>query len=91
MADVRSLEHPTLKVPYEILNKRFRSAQKVCPFSTLLSWGLYFYTSGGGQGSVTRDQQSWGAGQAAGRGAGGQGGPHAAAGQHQGAAGWPEK
>jgi len=29
MADVRSLEHPTLKVPYEILNKRFRSAQKV--------------------------------------------------------------
>jgi macrophage erythroblast attacher len=29
MADVKSLEHPTLKVPYEILNKRFRSAQKV--------------------------------------------------------------
>ncbi len=29
MADVRSLEHPTLKVPYESLNKRFRSAQKV--------------------------------------------------------------
>ena len=24
-----SFQHPTLKVPYEILNKRFRSAQKV--------------------------------------------------------------
>ena len=29
MSDIRSLEHPTLKVPYENLNKRFRSAQKV--------------------------------------------------------------
>lgn len=28
MADIRSLEHPTLKVPYELLNKKFRSAQK---------------------------------------------------------------
>ena len=28
MTDVKSLEHPTLKVPYEILNKRFRIAQK---------------------------------------------------------------
>lgn len=28
MADIKSLEHPTLKVPYEILNKKFRSAQK---------------------------------------------------------------
>ena len=28
MTDVRSLEHPTLKVPYEVLNKRFRIAQK---------------------------------------------------------------
>ncbi|KAL1497840.1 hypothetical protein ABEB36_008728 [Hypothenemus hampei] len=28
MADIKSLEHPTLKVPYEILNKRFRTAQK---------------------------------------------------------------
>ncbi|XP_048744927.1 E3 ubiquitin-protein transferase MAEA-like isoform X1 [Ostrea edulis] len=28
MADVKSLEHPTLKVPYEILNKKFRSGQK---------------------------------------------------------------
>lgn len=28
MADVKSLEHPTLKVPYEILNKKFRAAQK---------------------------------------------------------------
>ncbi|XP_050399540.1 E3 ubiquitin-protein transferase MAEA [Patella vulgata] len=28
MADVKSLEHPTLKVPYEVLNKRFRAAQK---------------------------------------------------------------
>ncbi len=28
MADIRSLEHPTLKVPYEILNKKFRTAQK---------------------------------------------------------------
>lgn len=27
--DIKSLEHPTLKVPYEILNKRFRSSQKV--------------------------------------------------------------
>jgi len=24
MADIRSLEHPTLKVPYELLNKKFR-------------------------------------------------------------------
>ena len=29
MADIRSLEHPTLKVPYELLNKKFRSAQKI--------------------------------------------------------------
>ena len=29
MTDIKSLEHPTLKVPYEILNKRFRTAQKV--------------------------------------------------------------
>ena len=29
MSDIKSLEHPTLKVPYENLNKRFRSAQKV--------------------------------------------------------------
>jgi len=29
MTDIKSLEHPTLKVPYEILNKKFRSAQKV--------------------------------------------------------------
>ncbi|XP_059489657.1 E3 ubiquitin-protein transferase MAEA isoform X2 [Neocloeon triangulifer] len=28
MADIKSLEHPTLKVPYEILNKKFRAAQK---------------------------------------------------------------
>jgi macrophage erythroblast attacher len=28
MADLKSLEHPTLKVPYEILNKKFRTAQK---------------------------------------------------------------
>ncbi|XP_067007526.1 E3 ubiquitin-protein transferase MAEA [Anabrus simplex] len=28
MADVKSLEHPTLKVPYELLNKKFRAAQK---------------------------------------------------------------
>ena len=28
MADIKSLEHPTLKVPYEVLNKKFRSAQK---------------------------------------------------------------
>ncbi|XP_076265375.1 E3 ubiquitin-protein transferase Katazuke isoform X2 [Rhynchophorus ferrugineus] len=28
MADVKTLEHPTLKVPYEILNKKFRTAQK---------------------------------------------------------------
>ena len=28
MSDIRSLEHPTLKVPYENLNKRFRGAQK---------------------------------------------------------------
>ena len=29
MSDLRSMEHPTLKVPYESLNKRFRAAQKV--------------------------------------------------------------
>ncbi|XKL62793.1 hypothetical protein PGB90_002626 [Kerria lacca] len=28
MADIKALEHPTLKVPYELLNKKFRSAQK---------------------------------------------------------------
>ncbi|ENN81629.1 hypothetical protein YQE_01992, partial [Dendroctonus ponderosae] len=28
MADIKSLEHPTVKVPYEILNKKFRTAQK---------------------------------------------------------------
>ncbi|XP_076460818.1 E3 ubiquitin-protein transferase MAEA-like [Babylonia areolata] len=28
MADLKSLEHSTLKVPYEVLNKRFRTAQK---------------------------------------------------------------
>ncbi|KAK9890601.1 hypothetical protein WA026_011966 [Henosepilachna vigintioctopunctata] len=28
MADIKSLEHPTLKVPYEILNKKFRITQK---------------------------------------------------------------
>lgn len=28
MTDIRSLEHPTLKVPYEILNKKFRISQK---------------------------------------------------------------
>lgn len=29
MAAVRLLEYPTLKVPYEVLNKRYRNAQKV--------------------------------------------------------------
>ncbi|XP_060829339.1 E3 ubiquitin-protein transferase MAEA [Bombus pascuorum] len=29
MSDVKSLEYPTLKVPYELLNKKFRLAQKV--------------------------------------------------------------
>ncbi|XP_070541046.1 E3 ubiquitin-protein transferase MAEA-like [Ptychodera flava] len=28
MADLKALEHSTLKVPYEILNKKFRNAQK---------------------------------------------------------------
>ncbi|ETN63502.1 erythroblast macrophage protein emp [Anopheles darlingi] len=28
MAEIKAMEHPTLKVPYEILNKRFRIAQK---------------------------------------------------------------
>ncbi|KAK2154234.1 hypothetical protein LSH36_274g06049 [Paralvinella palmiformis] len=28
MADLKALEHPTLKVPYELLNKKFRAAQK---------------------------------------------------------------
>ncbi|XP_015910191.1 E3 ubiquitin-protein transferase MAEA [Parasteatoda tepidariorum] len=28
MAEVKALEHPTLKVPYEVLNKKFRTAQK---------------------------------------------------------------
>ncbi|XP_052227230.1 E3 ubiquitin-protein transferase MAEA-like [Dreissena polymorpha] len=28
MADIKALEHPTLKVPYELLNKKFRLAQK---------------------------------------------------------------
>jgi len=27
--DIKSLEHPTLKVPYEILNKKFRTSQKI--------------------------------------------------------------
>ena len=29
MTDIRSMEHHTLKVPYELLNKKFRLAQKV--------------------------------------------------------------
>ncbi|XP_074108284.1 E3 ubiquitin-protein transferase Katazuke [Cotesia typhae] len=29
MSDIKSMEHPTLKVPYELLNKKFRSTQKV--------------------------------------------------------------
>lgn len=29
ISDVAAIEYPTLKVPYEILNKKFRSAQKV--------------------------------------------------------------
>lgn len=29
MSEIKALEHATLKVPYEILNKRFRSAQKI--------------------------------------------------------------
>lgn len=28
MAELKALEHPTLKVPYEVLNKKFRTAQK---------------------------------------------------------------
>lgn len=28
MSEIKALEHPTLKVPYEILNKKFRIAQK---------------------------------------------------------------
>ncbi|KAI5715585.1 hypothetical protein M8J77_018906 [Diaphorina citri] len=28
MTDIKCLEHPTLKVPYEILNKKFRAVQK---------------------------------------------------------------
>ncbi|XP_058795938.1 E3 ubiquitin-protein transferase MAEA [Phymastichus coffea] len=28
MSDIKSFEHPTLKVPYELLNKKYRSAQK---------------------------------------------------------------
>jgi macrophage erythroblast attacher len=27
--DIKALEHPTLKVPYEILNKKFRTSQKI--------------------------------------------------------------
>lgn len=41
MADIKSLEYPTLKVPYEMLNKKFRTAQKnidrevtICPLSS---------------------------------------------------------
>ncbi|KAK0183238.1 hypothetical protein PV327_001298 [Microctonus hyperodae] len=29
MSDIKSMEHPTLKVPYELLNKKFRSTQKI--------------------------------------------------------------
>ncbi|CAH0721040.1 unnamed protein product, partial [Brenthis ino] len=29
MNEIKSLEHPTLKVPYEIFNKRYRNAQRV--------------------------------------------------------------
>ena len=28
MAEVTSIEHPTLKVPYDVLNKKFRLTQK---------------------------------------------------------------
>lgn len=27
--DIRAMEHPTLKVPYEVLNKKYRSTQKI--------------------------------------------------------------
>ncbi|XP_047495167.1 E3 ubiquitin-protein transferase MAEA-like [Penaeus chinensis] len=42
MADVTSIEHPTLKVPYDVLNKKFRLAQKtldreVCHVTTAVS------------------------------------------------------
>ncbi|KAK3857507.1 hypothetical protein Pcinc_036246 [Petrolisthes cinctipes] len=42
MADVSSIEHPTLKVPYDVLNKKFRLAQKtldreVCHVTTAVS------------------------------------------------------
>lgn len=42
MADVSAIEHPTLKVPYEILNKKFRLAQKtldreVCHVTTAVT------------------------------------------------------
>ena len=58
MADVRSLEHPTLKVPYEILNKRFRSAQKVHieVISTLVVLSIHTQLHiGSGQGGVPCD------------------------------------
>lgn len=29
MSDIKCLEHHTLKVPYEVLNKKFRATQKV--------------------------------------------------------------
>lgn len=29
LSDIKALEHPTLKVPYELLNKKFRMAQRV--------------------------------------------------------------
>ena len=28
MSDIRALEYPTVRVPYEVLNKKFRIAQK---------------------------------------------------------------
>ncbi|XP_012255512.2 E3 ubiquitin-protein transferase MAEA [Athalia rosae] len=62
MSDVKSLEHPTLKVPYELLNKKFRSAQKtldrevshVQTAASELEKGLVGESTGVASGEITR-------------------------------------
>ncbi|XP_022664768.1 macrophage erythroblast attacher-like isoform X2 [Varroa destructor] len=61
MADIKSLEYPTLKVPYEMLNKKFRTAQKnidrEVSHVTAVTAELERSCSSGGRGSVGEIKQ----------------------------------
>ncbi|OQR76237.1 macrophage erythroblast attacher isoform 1 [Tropilaelaps mercedesae] len=61
MADIKSLEYPTLKVPYEMLNKKFRTAQKnidrEVSHVTAVTAELEKSCSSGGRGSMGEIKQ----------------------------------